>query len=78
MSSIEWKLKDLLEQEGLTAYALVKGMGVGVRANTIYRLARRENLPTRVDLETVRTIIDTLNCLTGKKITVCDIIKYYE
>lgn len=77
MSSVEWKLRNLLEEEGLTAYALVKNMGVGVRANTIYRLARKENLLKRVDLETIRSILDALNSLTGKNFSVCDIIKYY-
>lgn len=75
MSEVRWRLADFLAEHGLSAYALGKASGIN-RMNTIYRIARRGEEPTRVDLPTLALIIDGLTQLTGKSVSLLDILEY--
>jgi hypothetical protein len=78
MSATSWKLRSLLEQEGKSAYALARILAEKTRPNTIYRLVRIGQEPTRVDLSTLTLVISGLRQLTGKAIQVSDILEYTE
>lgn len=64
-------LKDYLIQNDLTAYQLAKATGLSV--NTIYPLARGE--AQRVSLDTLQTVLDALDGLTGKRVSVSDVLE---
>lgn len=75
MSEVRWRLADYLAEHGLSAYALGKATGI-TRMNTIYRIARRGNEPTRVDLPTLALVLDGLTRLTGKRVSLLDVLEY--
>lgn len=75
MSTVRWRLADFLEERGITAYALAKASDIS-RLNTIYRIARRGQEPTRVDLPTLATVLDGLRKLTGQPIDITDVLEY--
>lgn len=75
MSEVRWRLADFLSEHGLTAYAVAKASGIS-RMNTIYRIARSGKEPTRVDLPTLALILDGLTKLTGKSVSLLDILEY--
>lgn len=68
---MKWTLKDYLNQHDLTPYQLAKLTGLSV--NTIYPLARGE--AQRVSLETLQTVLDALDQLTGTRVSVTDILE---
>lgn len=68
---MRWTLKDYLTQHNLTAYQLAKATGLSV--NTIYPLARGE--AQRVSLDTLQTVLDALDNLTGKRVDVSDLLE---
>lgn len=72
---VRWRLADFLEDRGLTAYALGKASGT-TRMNTIYRIARRGDEPTRVDLPTLALVLDGLRKLTGEPVNIMDVLEY--
>lgn len=73
--SVRWRLADFLEQRSLSAYALGKAMGTSYM-NTVYRLARRGDEPTRVDLPTLSNVLDGLRKLTGEDVKITDVLEY--
>lgn len=75
MAAVRWKLADYLDKHGLTAYALAKAVGQ-TRMNTLYRIARRGDEPTRVDLPTLAAIIVGLRQLTGEPVDLTDILEF--
>lgn len=75
MSVVRWRLADYLEKRGLTAYALGKAMGTSYM-NTVYRMARRGDEPTRVDLPTLSSVLDGLRKLTGEDVQIADVLEY--
>lgn len=68
---MKWTLKDYLTQHDLTPYQLAKATGLSV--NTIYPLARGE--AQRVSLETLQTVLDALDELTGERVSVNDLLE---
>ena len=76
MAKTQWKLRSLLETEGISAYALARVLAEKTRPNTIYRLVRLGQEPTRVDLSTLTLVISGLRQLTNKHIQVADILEY--
>ncbi len=68
---MRWLLKNYLAQNDLTPYQLVKTTGLS--ANTIYPLARGET--QRISLDTLQTVLDGLDSLTGKQVNVTDILE---
>jgi DNA-binding Xre family transcriptional regulator len=73
---VKWKLKELLDKHGITPYRLSIELQGQVNRNTIYSIARGE--ATRVDLETLRKLIEKLRGLTSKKLDTHDILAYVE
>lgn len=76
MPSTRWKLRTLLESEGVSAYALARTLAEQTRPNTIYRLVRIGKEPCRVDLTTLTLVVFGLRQLTGKHIEISDILEY--
>jgi Cro/C1-type HTH DNA-binding domain len=75
MSKIRWRLAEYLEAHQLTAYAIAKQTG-GTRMNTLYRIARRSEEPSRVDFTVLAAILDGLRKLTGEEVQITDILEY--
>lgn len=78
---VSWKIKKVLQENDISAYKLgleFESMrpesGRNVMANNAYRLAR-EALK-RPDLETLDLLVTALRNLTGKEITISDILEY--
>ncbi|MNJ00973.1 hypothetical protein D3C73_1604570 [compost metagenome] len=69
---IKLKLEETLSDAGITRNALARE--AKVRPNLIYDMC--EGKTKRIDLETLGTIIDTLNAITGRSYTLTDIIEY--
>ncbi|THF70149.1 helix-turn-helix transcriptional regulator [Deinococcus sp. Arct2-2] len=75
MSIVRWRLAEYLEERNFTTYALVQAIGT-TRMNTIYRIARRGDEPTRVDLPTLASVLDGLRKLTGQDVAITDVLEY--
>ena len=67
MSTVRWRLADFLDERGISTYALIQAIG-STRMNTIYRLTRRGQEPSRVDFHTLATVLDGLSKLTGQPV----------
>ncbi len=74
MAQVTWKLDQWLEQNNLTRYQLAQEMGGNERSRltTLYRMKD----PKRIDLDVLAAIIQGLERLTGKSITVSDVLEY--
>ena len=59
----------------MSVYALAKATGTS-RPTTIYRLARENHEPTRIDLPTLTLVLDGLRKLTGEDVQITDILEY--
>lgn len=70
--SIKLKLEETLNDAGVTRNALARE--AKVRPNLIYDMC--DGKTKRIDLETLGTIIDTLNAMTGRDYTLTDIMEY--
>jgi hypothetical protein len=68
---VRWKLKEILEREGITAYRLWKV--AKSNPHTVYRWAYRP--PKALDLEVAESVLRALRALTGKEYTLCDLIE---
>ncbi|MFM9419397.1 hypothetical protein ACKLNZ_01785 [Thermus scotoductus] len=73
---IRWKLRAVLDQEGLSAYGLTQLLAGKVAPNTVYSFARGEK--KRPDLEALAWVIWGLRKLTGKPYGVQDLLEYEE
>ncbi|WP_293913162.1 hypothetical protein [Deinococcus sp.] len=78
MDKTVWKLRSLLEREGISAYALAKTIANDAQPNTVYRLVRSGKEPKRVDLNTLTIIIKGLRNMTGRKYAISDILEFQE
>ncbi|WP_161880755.1 helix-turn-helix domain-containing protein [Deinococcus alpinitundrae] len=76
MAQVRWKLADLLERYGITAYGVAKASEIR-RVNTVYRIAKRGEEPIRVDLPTLAALLSGLRALTGEDIQLTDILEYH-
>ncbi|MDU2239381.1 MAG: helix-turn-helix transcriptional regulator [Paenibacillus sp.] len=70
--TIKLKLEETLSGAGITKNALARE--AKVRPNLIYDMC--EGKTKRIDLETLGTILDTLNTMTGRSFTLNDIMEY--
>jgi transcriptional regulator with XRE-family HTH domain len=66
---MRWRLKEYLDEHGLTPFALVTASGLSTA--TVYPIARGK--AERVSLETVQRIADTLQAMTGENVTLNDL-----
>jgi DNA-binding Xre family transcriptional regulator len=76
MASMTWKVKELLDAHELNAFALVNETHGRLSHNTVYALARGE--PKRIALDTLLEVITALRKMTGKNISVCDLLEYED
>lgn len=70
MDTVRWKLRDFLEQNNLTTYALVRASDLA--PNTVYSLARGATKHVRLD--TVAGVLGGLRRLTGHEVGLSDIL----
>lgn len=77
MAVVRWRLHSYLKEHKITAYALTKASGL-TRSTTIYRLAKEQDGPTRVDLPTLAAVIVGLRKLTGNEVRIEDILEFIE
>jgi DNA-binding Xre family transcriptional regulator len=69
---VRWRLRELLDKEKVSAYALAQQADVS--ANTVYAIAR--GTPKQVHLETLDAILEALSKLTGKSVTLLDVLEH--
>ncbi len=70
MDTVRWKLRDFLEQNKLTTYALVRASDLA--PNTVYSLARGATKHVRLD--TIAGVLGGLRRLTGHEVGLSDIL----
>jgi hypothetical protein len=68
---VRWKLREILEKEGITAYKLWKR--AGINPHTAYRWVYRP--PQALDLGVAEAVVRALRALTGKAYNLCDLIE---
>ncbi len=71
---IRWRLKDTMDKLGVTRYALQKESGVSM--NTIRDMYNGKT--KRPDLDVLDRLIKALGKLTGKPVTMADLLEYEE
>jgi transcriptional regulator with XRE-family HTH domain len=71
MATLHFNLKPYLERHNITTYRLAKDSGI--TASTLYGLARKRT--QNIDLATVSRIIDSLQRLTGRKVSITDLLE---
>ena len=71
MNTLRLNLGKYLEQHNITPYSLVKESGLAT--NTVYALARKP--AQRIDLETISTILNTLERITGEEVSITDMLE---
>jgi predicted transcriptional regulator len=70
--AIQWKLRTYLEANGITPHALAKA--ALIEPPNIYRMLRGDG-PKMFDREVLSRIIRALRDLTGKPVTVSDVLE---
>lgn len=73
MMQVHWRLRDYLQQHGLTAYRLAQAIP-DTRQPTVYRLAS-EHAPQSVNLELLGKVMQGLRTLTGQEVTPNDLLE---
>ncbi len=68
---VKWRLREYLDENKLSAYALTKSAELA--PNTVYALARGDQ--GRLDLEVLDKVMAALDGLTGKRVSVCDLLE---
>lgn len=66
-----WRLKEFLDQHGITRYALAKKLAGQLTQNTVYNLA---DDPDYIKINTFDVLIPALRALTGEEVTVADLL----
>ena len=69
---IRWRLKEFLDERGISTYQLAKEVE-GLTPVSVYRNARDV---AALRLDTLDAFIKALRSLTGKEVTVCDLLEY--
>ena len=76
---MDWKLRALLEREGVTVYALAQKLAEAseqpMHMNTLYKWTNY--LPSNPSIEAIGWILWGLKELTGKTFTTTDILDYH-
>lgn len=77
---VDWKLRALLEREGVTVYALAKKLGESMETplniRTLYRWTN--GTPSNPGLESIAWVLWALGELTGKTFVVTDVLEYHQ
>jgi DNA-binding Xre family transcriptional regulator len=74
MKRLRWKLAEYLEAHELTGYKLREETRLS--SNTIYPLIR--GTVERIDTKTLQRILAALKSLTGKEVSVCNLLEYEQ
>ena len=74
----DWRLKETLEREGVSVYALAKKMGGDSRKPALYAITSPdlEKRPRRVTFQMLEEVAGALYDLTGKRYAVGDLIEF--
>lgn len=74
---VKWKLKELLEREGVTAYALADKMGGATRRPALYAITspNPEKRPEKVGFEFLDHLMTSLEAMTGKHYEITDVVE---
>lgn len=72
--AVKWKIKELLRENGITPYRLMKDTGLS--QGTAYRLANNDF--NSVNAEIIDAVVKALRKLTGKPVEVADLLEYQE
>lgn len=74
---VQWKLRELLERENVTAYALAEKMGGATRRPTLYAITSLDasKRPSKVGFALLDDILRGMKSLTGKQYSVSDVIE---
>lgn len=70
MPSLRWRLKELLDQNDVSAYSIAKDTGLSLPS--IYRLTN--NHARSVQLDTLEAIMTALEKRTGKPVKLTDLL----
>lgn len=70
------KLKEVLDQQGLTPYAVAKASNGKVSKQGLYYILNAKTPLKSIDLETIDAVIESIETLTGNKLSVCDLLEY--
>lgn len=75
--AVQWRLRELLEAEGITAYALAEQMGGATRRPTLYAITSPDvnKRPRRVGFPLLEDILVGLKALSGKDFSVGDLVE---
>ncbi len=76
MSTVKWKLAEFLKERNISAYRLAQTLDRHTRATTVYGLVKKGEDLSRLDLETLATILDGLYQITGEQLTPNDLLDY--
>ena len=71
---VRWKVKEYLEAHDLTPYRLMKESGLA--QGTVYRLVNGDT--RNLNADTLDAAIKALRSLTGKSVSVSDLLEYEE
>lgn len=70
-----WKLKEFLDNHGITVYALAQKTEGKLSRNALYHLASH---PKGIQFETLDVLVPVLSEMTGSKVSVADLLDYEE
>ena len=71
--AIAWRLREVLEEHGISRYRLAKATGGQLSQNAVYQLTSG-NVPARIELRTLEVVVLTLRRLTHEPITIQDLL----
>jgi predicted transcriptional regulator len=71
---IHWKVQDILAAHSITGYQFWKASGLPKRS--AYRIVNGD--ARNVNADTLDATVRALRSLTGKPLTVCDLLEYRE
>ena len=69
------KLAEFLKQHNITVYALAKETEGKLSRTALYHLA---NEPKGVQFETLDVLVNALSKMTGRKVSISDLLEYEE
>jgi hypothetical protein len=72
----QWRLREYLAARGVSVYALSQAMGGVTRAPALYAITNADpaKRPRRVNFETLESIIDALERITGEPVHLGDLL----
>lgn len=74
MAIVRWRLHEFLEENGLSVYRLHAELKGQMSRTGLYKITRGET--QRVDFASLASILEALEKLTGKSVTLQDVLTY--